>query len=281
MNKKTFVTVSQGNIGKHIVSLLKEKNAVFASGINSTTTKDNQIYFNFDDKGSMTKAFEGYDVVFLLFPMHAKMVEWAQNAISAAQAANVKHIVRSSGAGADINASFFMPHIQGTIDQLIKESGINYTITKPASFMQNFINFFGYDIKNGTVYQPVGNGKIGWVDVRDIAAVNTQVLLHPNDYINQELTITGPENLSYEEALKYISKAIGKEIAFVDIPNEKANETMLNFGLSTFNIDMLSSLNKIIKAGYAEGITNTVLEVTGKAPIPFQQFAIDCQSNWK
>jgi len=149
-----------------------------------------------------------------------------------------------------------MPRIQGTIDDIIRASGIAYTLTKPASFMQNFVNFFSNDIKNGVVYQPVGQGKMGWVDVRDIAAVNTQVLIHPEKYINQELTITGSENLSYAEALKLISKTIGEPIDFVDIPDEKANAAM-------------------------KGVTTTVQNVTGEKPISFEQFANDYQSNWK
>ena len=78
--------------------------------------------------------------------------------------------------------------------------------------MQNFVNFFTQDIKNGTVYQPVGNGKIGWVDVRDIAAVNAQILITPEQYANQELTITGSQNLSYSDALKIISTVINRQI---------------------------------------------------------------------
>ena len=81
------------------------------------------------------------------------MIDFAKNAVDAAKLSGVKHIVRSSGAGADSSLEFKMPKVQGTIDDLIKNSGINYTLTKPASFMQNFVNFFADNIKNGiTLY---------------------------------------------------------------------------------------------------------------------------------
>ncbi len=281
MNKNIFITASTGNIGSQIVRNLTALDISFTAGINSKEIESNQAYINFDDEKSLEKAFENTETLFLLFPMHPKMTDWAKNAVNAAKKAKVKHIVRSSGAGADSNSDFFMPRIQGTIDDIIRASGIAYTLTKPASFMQNFVNFFSNDIKNGVVYQPVGQGKMGWVDVRDIAAVNTQVLIHPEKYINQELTITGSENLSYAEALKLISKTIGEPIDFVDIPDEKANAAMKSYGMPPFSIDMLSSLNQIIKAGYAEGVTTTVQNVTGEKPISFEQFANDYQSNWK
>ena len=43
---------------------------------------------------------------------------------------------------------------------------------------------------------------------------------------------------------------------------------------------MTSSLNQIIKAGYAEGTTNTVEELIGKKPISFRQFAQDYKQSW-
>jgi len=281
MNKNIFVTASTGNIGSQIVKNLTTQNISFVAGVNSSDVGNNQMYINFDDEESLVSAFSGFKTVFLLFPMQAKMVDWAKNAVSAAKAANVKHLVRSSGAGADSKSDFFMPHIQGTIDDIIRNSGIAYTLTKPASFMQNFVNYFSHDIKNGVVYQPVGNGKMGWVDVRDIAAVNTQILIHPDQYINQELTITGNENLSYAESLQLISETMNKDISFVDVPAEKAIAAMKEYRMPQFNIDMLSSLNQIIKAGYAEGVTSTVQDITGKTPISFKQFALDHQSNWE
>jgi len=213
--------------------------------------------------------------------MNEHMVDWAKNAIQAAQIAKVKYLVRSSGAGADSNSSYLMPHVQGLIDDVIKESGIPYAITKPASFRQNFVNLLANDIKRGEVYLPVGNGKIGPVDVRDIAAVNKQVLISPKEYRGRELTVTGSECLSYEEALQIISKVIGRPISFTDVPSHTAIETMKGYGMSDFNIRMVSSLYEIIRHGYAEMTTDTVKDITGHNPISFQQFVEENASGWK
>lgn len=281
MNQKNLITASTGNIGSQISKNLSAQNISFTAGVNAASAKAGEIFIDFNNIENLKAAFQGFDTIFLLFPMHPKMVEWAKNAVEAAKFAQVKHLVRSSGAGANSESPYFMPKTQGEIDDLIKESGIPYTLTLPTSFMQNFVNFFAHDIKNGTVYQPVGDGKMGWVDVRDIAAVNTEVLRNPEKFKNQELTITGAENLSYAEALKIISSTIEQSIDFIDIPATNANAAMKDFDMPQFNIDMLSSLNQIIKAGYAEGTTSTVEDITGKAPISFSQFARDYQSAWQ
>ncbi|NRB47472.1 MAG: NmrA family NAD(P)-binding protein [Saprospiraceae bacterium] len=280
MSQKILITAANGNIGSEIAKHLNAQNIPFTAGVNSTAVKEGEVFLDYNSVDNLKQAFKGYDLVFLLFPMHPKMVQWAKNAVAAAQEAKVKHLVRSSGAGANSTASYFMPKTQGEIDDLIRNSGILYTLTLPTSFMQNFVNFFAQDIRNGTVYQPVGGGKMGWVDVRDIAAVNAQVIITPERFVNQELTITGAENLSYQEALGIIAETIDRPIHFVDVPEEKANAAMHGYGMPQFNIDMLSSLNQIIKAGYAEGTTSTVSEVTGKAPISFSQFAADYQASW-
>ena len=122
------------------------------------------------------------------------MLDWGQNLLNAAKTSGVKHIVRSSGSLADRNSSLKIEALLGATDQQLRTTGINYTITAPSFFMQNFINFFAGDYKTGAIYQPVGDEKIGWVDVRDIAAVNVEVLLDPGKYKGRELTITGPQN---------------------------------------------------------------------------------------
>ena len=281
MSSKILVTASNGNIGSQISKHLKAQNIPFVAGSNSSKKGEHTVFVDFNDEESLVKAFAGIDTVFLLFPMQAKMIDWAENAVRAAQRADVKHLVRSSGAGANADSPYFMPKVQGQIDDLIRRSGIPYTLTLPTSFMQNFVNFFAQDIRNGKVYQSVGDGKIGWVDVRDIAAVNAQVLITPERFINQELTITGAENLSYPDALKVISEVIEKPIDFVDVTNEDAIAAMKSIGIPQFNIDMMSSLNEIIRAGYAEGVTSTVEEVNGNIPISFLQFATDYQAAWQ
>lgn len=147
--------------------------------------------------------------------------------------------------------------------------------------MQNFVNFFANDIKNGTLYMPAGQGKLGWVDIRDIAAVNAEILKNPNAYVNQELTITGAENLSFEDALAIVSSVLDKKVNYVDVSENAAIQAMKDYGMPDFVIEMTSSLNKIIKAGYAEGVTETVEKITGKQPISFRQFVEDYKENWQ
>jgi uncharacterized protein YbjT (DUF2867 family) len=47
--------------------------------------------------------------------------------------------------------------------------------------MQNFVNYYGYTIKaQNAIYLPAGEGKVSFVDVRDVAAVAAKLLTKNN-----------------------------------------------------------------------------------------------------
>ena len=281
MSNKILVTGATGNVGGHIARLLKEKNADVVAGVNNGTIEGIEtVSINYADIASLEKAMQGISTLFLVLPNHPDMVQWGKNLIEAAKKTGVKHIVRSSGSLAKIDSPLKIIKLLNATDHDLKDSGIDYTITAPQYFMQNFINFFAEDYKNGAIYQPAAEGKIGWVDVRDIAAVNVEILLNPEKYKNQTLTITGSENLSYAEAVEQMNEVLGKEAQYIAVPDEAAVSAMTDLQFPPFIIDLMISLNHTIVDGYAEEVTDTVENITHKKPILFKQFVVDNKDVW-
>jgi len=282
MENKILVTGATGNIGKEVINLLKAKNANFAAGTTSGETIEGveTIKLDFADKASLEKAMQGITTLFLLLPSHPEAVKWGKTTIDTAKANGVNHIVRSSGSFADINSELLIEKLLATTDKDLKESGVNYTITAPSSFMQNFITTLASDYKAGTIYQAADDAKIAWTDVRDIAAVNVEVLLNPGKYLNQTLIITGSESLNYEGAINQMNEVLGKETKYVAIPNEAASKSMADMHFPQFVIDLLISLNDSIKQGHFVEITDTIEKVLGRKPITFKQFIADNKNVW-
>jgi uncharacterized protein YbjT (DUF2867 family) len=165
----------------------------------------------------------------------------------------------------------------------IEESGIPYTFLRSGAFMQNFINFFGQTIKNqNAIYHPAGDGKVGFVDVRDIAAVATKILLAKNNgnKSNQEheykkYGITGNEALSYSQAAEILSNSLGRRISYVNITEEDARKAMKKMGMEDWLIDALMELYSVIRFGYSSKTTPAVEQITGRRPISLEQFVRD------
>ena len=223
---------------------------------------------------------QGITTLFFVLPSHPEAAKWGENAINIAKECGVKHIVRSSGSFANANSDLLIEKLLGTTDKYLKEGGVNYTITAPSSFMQNFSTMLVANYKSGAIYQSAGDGKVSWIDLRDIAAVNVEVLLNPEKYLNQTLVLTDSESLNYEEAINQMNSILGKETKYIAIPNEAAAKGMADMHFPQFIIDLLISLNGSIKQGHFVETTDTVKKILGQNPITFKQFVTDNKNVW-
>jgi len=282
MENRILVTGATGNIGIEIIKLLKTTKANFVAGTTNGEAIEGveTVKADFADKESLKTAMQGISTLFMLLPSHPEVVKWGENVIDVAKESGVTHIVRSSGSFANVSSDLLIEKLLGTTDQYLIESGINYTVTAPSSFMQNFSTTLASDYKAGTIYQAAGDEKISWTDVRDIAAVNVEVLLNPEKYLNQTLTITGSESFNYEVAINHMNGVLGKETKYVSIPNESAIQAMTDMHFPPFIIDLLISLNDSIKQGHFVETTDTIEKILGRKPITFKQFVADYQTVW-
>ncbi len=284
MANKILITGASGTIGSALVKELQSTGADFEVMTSKPETKVHgqaARQASFEDVAQLTQAFNGIDTLFVLLPLVPNKVQLARNVAAAAQAAGVKHIVRSSGAGADANATFSLPKLQGTIDQIMADTGIPGTLLRNAGFMQNYVTFYQGLVKSGMVYAASADAAQSLVDVRDIAAVAALILLAPADHAGKAYTLTGGEALTDTQRVTILSQAVGHTVGFTAISVDQAAHTMRSdWGMPEVMVDWMSSLNQIVSAGYAAGISSDVQNLLGRAPITFKQFALDHAALW-
>jgi uncharacterized protein YbjT (DUF2867 family) len=142
--------------------------------------------------------------------------------------------------------------------------------------MQNFVNFY-LGKNQSSIYLPAGDGKVSFVDVRDIAAVAVQALTNNKSNIHSKkaYTITGPESISYGEAAGILSEYIGRKISYVNITEDNARKLIKDMGMNDWHTNILLELLKLSRDGYLSNLSSAVEDVTGRKPIPFSQFAKD------
>jgi uncharacterized protein YbjT (DUF2867 family) len=284
MRNKILVTGASGNIGQPLIAALAGAKADFTvMRSKATDAKDSfeTRIASFDDVAALTQAFAGIDTLFLLFPLVENKLTLAKNAVAAAQAAGVKHIVRSSGAGADPNSAFSLSKLQGEIDAVISASGIPSTFLRPGSFMQNYATYQSQAIQAGTIYMADGGQAQALIDTRDIADVAAAILRNPAPYTGNAYTLTGGVAFTGKEAAAIIAKALGKAVAHISISTEQAAETMRQWGMPAFTVDVLDSLNRVISAGYANGVSPEVENILGRKPRSFESFVQEQLATWR
>jgi uncharacterized protein YbjT (DUF2867 family) len=206
------------------------------------------------------------------------MVDFTQNLVNGAREERVKHIVKLSHIRADSGdePQINITRLHRQAEKIIEESGIPFTFLRPNFFMHNFVNFY-LGKNQSSIYLPAGDGKVSFVDVRDVAAVAVQALTNNRNDIHSEkaYTITGLESISYGEAAGILSEYIGRKITYVNITEDDARKLIKELGMNDWHTNILLELLKLSREGYLSNISPAVEEVTGRKPIPFSQFTKD------
>jgi uncharacterized protein YbjT (DUF2867 family) len=224
---------------------------------------------------TLRAAMAGVEKVFLLSSPHRDAVQWHRNAIDAARAAGVRLLVRSSilGAGDDSPAEFVQAHT--ICDRYLAASGLAHVILRPNLFQQNILESTIPSIgADGRFYVDAADARISMVDTRDVAAV-ASVVLTEDGHTGAHYDITGPEALSYQDVAKKLSTMLGREITYVDVPDDAVRGALRGFGLDPWFVDALVGLFQDYRRsgidGYASAVTDSVERLTGRTPRSLDQ----------
>jgi uncharacterized protein YbjT (DUF2867 family) len=275
-----LVTGATGTLGSEVVKQLSSVTPAvnIKAGVHSAQNikKDGDrvevALIDYNKPETLKEALSQVDKLFLLTPDVPNAPELASNLVSEARKAGIRHIVKQSIMGADLEADVGTLRLHRQAERIIEQSEIPFTFLRPNEFMQNFINLHSPSIKsNNAFYRPLEDAKVSLVDVRDIAAVAVKSLTD-DKYNNKTYLITGPEALSYHQVADILSNATGKKISYVNISEEEARAAMKEMGMNDWTI---SELADYFRKRNASEVSSAVEEVTGKKPISFSQFAKD------
>ncbi len=283
MPGKTLVTGATGTVGSGLIVELKARGvdvrALVRDESKAQGLRDAGVEVVIGDLGkpeTLDGAFSGVDKVFLLTTPSPAQLTQAQNGIVAAKCADGPYVVRLS-AGAlntvsDSPARVTSQHAE--IEWRLKETGLPYTILQPHGFMQNTMMAAQTVASEGAVYMPLKDGKIGMIAVRDIVDVAAKVLTEDGHQSKTHM-LTGPASISFHDVAAGLSKALGKEVKYVDVPLEAAREAMVGMGLSEWHADAFNEYNKAFSEGLGDFTTDDVEEITGHPARSFETFARD------
>jgi len=224
---------------------------------------------DFAEPATLDRALEGADAMFLQCANVPEQVELESNAVDAAVRAGVRRVVKLSILGAEIGSPVPFRDWHGRIEERLKGSGADFTILRPNFFIQGLAALVGAD---GNIYAPTGEGRVGWVDIRDVAEVAARTLTEEG-HEGKTYTITGPESLSLAEVADKLSEAAGREIHYIDVSPEAAREGMVSSGISEWFAEALLALFAAIRQGDLDAVTSTVARVGGTEPRAFSEYA--------
>jgi uncharacterized protein YbjT (DUF2867 family) len=280
------VTGATGHIGSELVRLLSKK----GESVRAVTRDPHRAQplprvewakGDLRDAPSLAGLLRGADRMFLLTSNSEDMATLQVNAIRAAQATGIALIVKGSALGASDHTRSPIGKAHYEVETALQESGMAWTILRPHVFMQNFLDMAPTIAHEGVIRSASGEGKIPFIDARDIAAVAAVTLTLPG-HEGKKYVLTGPEALGYREAAEVIGETIGRSVNYVAESPEEARDRLLRAGAPAWSIDSMLALATYQRVGGPTAmVSEAVASLLGRPPGSFSQFVQDYASAFR
>jgi uncharacterized protein YbjT (DUF2867 family) len=283
-----LLTDPTGTVGNAVVKQLASSDQNIIRVVVDTKNKVDKIKYaheianiDYTRPETIADALSNVDRLFLRIPPSVEMVDISSSFIEEAKKNGVKFIVKLSTMGADLDPGYTSGRLHRQVEKIIEESGIPFAFLRPNSFMQNFLTRSSQTLKNqNAFYLPAGDGKVSFVDARDVAAVVEEVLTkNGSQHLNKVYDITGPEALSHSQVAEILSKENGRRISYVDISEEDARNGMKQMDVGDWFIDNAMELYNMYRTGHRSQTTTVIEQLTEQKPTTFSQFARDYAQN--
>ena len=183
--------------------------------------------------------------------------------VRTALAKGVKRLVLLSGRGE--------PEAQQS-EEMLKASGADWTILRCAWFSQNFGEGFLLEpVLEDAVRLPAGAVPEPFVDADDIADVAVAALTQEG-HVGKLYELTGPEAITFEEAVAEIARSTGRDIRYEQVPIEAFVAELRAAGVPAVFVDLVVVLFTEVLDGRNVAVADGVRQALGREPKPFAQY---------
>jgi len=258
----TLVLGGTGKTGRRVAERLKSKGHEVRIGSRSSVPS-----FDWDNEKGWDACLKGVTAAYITYAPDLAM-PGAPDAIQAfvdlAKRRGVKRLVLLSGRG-EAEAQ--------SCEQIVQNSGLEWTIVRASWFNQNFSEGAFIDmVLGGAITLPAGDQVEPFVDVDDIADVAVAAFVEDH-HIGQVYEVTGPRLMTIADIAADLSRATGREIAYIDVPHEAFVSEVANSGAPKEVVWMLDYLFSTVLDGRNAHLTDGVQRALGRPPKDFSEYA--------
>jgi uncharacterized protein YbjT (DUF2867 family) len=282
-----LVTVPTGKVGRRLVPLLARRGVTVRTASRSPLPERAGIVpvrFDWTDESTYETARKGVAAMYLATGPVPRP-EYAGYIRALLDGAGVEQVVLLSTYGVD-QAPPENPLRQ--IELAVESSGVPYTILRPPAFMQNFSEGLRWDEslvegirERDEIAHPGGDGVVSYVSTEDIAAVAATALTEEG-HGDEAYAPMGPEPLTLTQVAEHISWVAGRRIRYVEIDRTPMRDALLAAGAPPETAEANSRLHfHAFSSGVMGVLNDDVLDVTGRPPVSFAEFAVGAAAAWR
>lgn len=257
-SRPVLVLGATGKTGSRVAQRLQARDIAVRLGSRST-----QPGFDWDAPQGWDAALAGAGALYLCYYPDIAVPgapEQVDALIARALANGVSRIVLLSGRG-EAEAQ--------RAERILQASGADWTILRCSWFMQNFSEgLFARPLQSGELALPVGEVGEPFVDVDDIADVAVAAFTDPR-HIGQLYELTGPQALSFAQAVQHIAHASGREIRYHQVSMQQFQRQAASDGMPDDVSGFLEYLFAEVLDGRNTPVTDGVQRALGRKPRDF------------
>jgi uncharacterized protein YbjT (DUF2867 family) len=258
----TLVLGGTGKSGRRIAERLDAKGVPTRIGSRSATPS-----FDWNNEANWDASLKGVKAAYVNYAPDLAIpgaTDSIQAFVDKAKRHGVERLVLLSGRGeAEAQAC----------ERIVQDSGVDWTVVRASWFNQNFSEGAFVDMaKAGQITLPAGETKEPFVDVDDIADVAVAALTEPG-HAGEVYEVTGPRLMTFADAARELSRASGRDIAYIQVPHDAFVAGAGESGAPREVIWMLDYLFSTVLDGRNAHLTDGVERALGRPPKDFSDFA--------
>lgn len=260
-NNPILVIGATGKTGSRVATRLDAMNLPVRHGTRRAT-----IPFDWDAPETWAPVLEGVEKAYVTyFPDLAfpGAVEKVAAFCGAAKTSGLKHIVLLSGRG---------EHHARLGEEVVRNSGIDFTLVRSSWFAQNFSEGYLRDpILAGVLPMPGGLIKEPIIDIDDIADVVIAALTE-DGHKGELYEVTGPRLMSFADMAETLSEAIGRPVKHIPISFEDFHANVAASG-GEFVADVFTAIARETLDGRNAVVCDGVERALGRSARDFAKYA--------
>ena len=223
------------------------------------------------DAASVRAAMHGVQAVLISSPVHPQLAEWQRQALRAAADAGVRRIVKLSGSAwtmrpgdpTTIGAAHAAAEVE--LQTLVGAGRCQGACIRPNAFLQGMLGRAAADaLSGGGVALALGDARVAFADVRDIAAACAHALQAPA--VPPCIEVTGPAAVGGADIAALLQRLLSRPVAYRPIEVDEAIDRARATGLPEFTLRHQQEVLQRLRAGAGAAVSPDFQAVVGRTP---------------
>jgi uncharacterized protein YbjT (DUF2867 family) len=262
MTTKILVTGATGNIGRHVVAGLRERDA-------DVRTLSRATGGDLTRPETLHGALSDVDTVFLLWPfLSSDGVAEVVDVI----AGHARHVVYVSALSVSDDRTPEENGVWGQVEDAIRRSGLTWTFLRVGGLATNALAWTDAVRAGQPVRLPYAQAARSLIHERDVADVAVLALTE-DGHVGKAYPLTGPEAITQAEQVRILGTVAGRPAQVEEISRKEARADMLAWASPEFADGALDYWRGLVDT--PEPVTDTVPRLTGHPARTFAEWAHD------